>query len=88
MSLAERLAERPTRGHYCSIGILLATEAVKGNDFDALIAAMQDRRWSSSELVRQLAAEGYEVSEKHMRPHRAGRCTTGSCPEPHTGVVK
>lgn len=93
--LSERLRRPPVRGrgHTCTVGFLLTELAATtptddpGGEFVALVGALANREWSGSDLVKELEAEGHEVSIRHLRPHRTGQCTTANCSWPNAGLL-
>jgi len=92
VTLAERLAKPPvdTRNQFCTVGKLLGELFIPGaanTDHFALAAALEDSNsWTATDLARALAAEGHQVTYRHIRQHRHGEHTARECAWPDTGI--
>jgi hypothetical protein len=91
MALRERLSAAPKgRGHYCTVGFLLVDMATHEDkaDYDALLVALSSPDWPSRKIQMALLDEGISsVTYEHLKVHRRGECTSGTCPWPNTGTV-
>ena len=99
MSLASRLAVSPTARpgrQVCTVGRLLTDLVVQAggytddptSDYVALVTALADPAWSSAAIERAVFDEGHgELSDRHVRAHRAGRHTETTCLVPKIGVI-
>jgi len=91
--LSAALSTPPPRGkgHTCTVGFLLVELASldptddPGEEYRAFVGALQNKDWTSMDLERVLATEGHRINIRHLRPHRAGQCTSANCPNPNVG---
>ncbi len=71
MSLVDRLGERD-RGHKCVVGRML--DALPDADRKVLLAALDDIRFTGTEIHRAVIAEGFRMSYMTLLRHRRGEC--------------
>ncbi len=88
MSLAERLKTPPIQPskQFCSVGRLL--EELRNKDtreYVAVVTALGVPAWSASDIYRELEAENYQLSIRHIREHRNGMHSEQNCRHPEVG---
>lgn len=73
MPLAERLGSPRAAKRPCAVGRLLPR--LSDRDRAALVAALADREGlTTSDILRDLRAEGHEVGHTTVLRHRKGEC--------------
>jgi hypothetical protein len=96
VTLSDALSRTPVRGrgHSCTVGFLLNELARQddtddpGPEYRAVVAALSDPQWTSTDLERTIIAEGFFVNVRHLRPHRTGLCTSANCSDPNIGMIR
>ncbi len=75
MPLADRLSSPPARrSRQCAVGRILT--ALPESDRSALraVLAADPEEWPTSDILRELRAEGHETSYATLGRHRRGDC--------------
>lgn len=62
MSLKDIIGEPPAKGHHPKTWMQTMSEKLSEEDFQALIDALKDRRYSAAYLSRKLTSAGHNVS--------------------------